>query len=353
MNLNKFKYFVRKSFSFLKKYYNLILFLLVGIITIVIIYREVKLEDLISIVNNSNLYYLGLSLFLIFIYWIMEAFMLLILIRFEFPNESFSHAFTLMMIGQFYNQVTPSSTGGQPLQLIEMTSEGIKSGSATAILVQKYALYQLSVTIIGIIGTLTNIPTILSWEPIGRLLLYIGLLINLIGSFLIILVALKPVFADKLLSNLLNFVYKLHLVTDKQKWQNKINEFVNDYTFAVKGLKRRSFATISLLLFNIVAIVLYYSITFYIFKSLGFADSEIWKIIMLQAVCYLMVAFVPLPGAAGGAELGFIIVFGGLIGVAETSFALLAWRFITFYFILAFGGIYIAIFSVLKGKKKL
>lgn len=348
------KTFKNRLFEFLKNYYNYILFVVIAFVTIYIIRNEVDFIEFKEVILNSNYWFLVIALITLFLYWFMEAWMLKILIRFEYPDESFSHSFSLMMIGQYYNQVTPSSSGGQPLQLIDMVSKGITPGFATAVLVQKYALYQLSVTIIGIIGTLSNIPIILSWPPIGRLLLYIGIGINLAGSFLIIIVALQPRVARIILTFFANIGLKLHIIKNQEKWYGKIDNFVNEYTLAIKALKNRIPQTIFLLTFNILAIIVYYSITYFIYRSLGLSSYSVWRIVLIQSVLYLMIAFVPLPGAAGGAELGFAIVFGAIFGLAESSVALITWRVITFYFILAFGGVYIAIRSIFhKNEKKL
>lgn len=340
-----------KVFSFIKKYYNYFLFILVAFITCFIIYKEVKLEDLLSVIKYSNIYLLLVSIFVLVLYWLLEAFMLFILIRYEFPEEKFSHAFTLMMIGQYYNQVTPSSTGGQPLQLIEMVSKGIKPGAGTAVLVQKYALYQLSVTIVGIIGIFINISQILSWPAFSQLLLVVGLIVNALGSILIIIVALRPKIAHSLLFGLLKIGLKLHLIRNRKKWEVRIDNFISDYQQAVGRLKDHTLKFLLLFLINIFAILIYFSISYFIFKSFGISDIGIWQIIFLQSVCYLMMAFIPLPGAAGGAELSFLIVFAALVSASTISVALIAWRIITFYFILGFGGIYIATHSIINAKK--
>lgn len=278
--------------------------------------------------------------------------MLQMLIRFEYPDETFGHAFSLAMIGQYYNQVTPSSSGGQPLQLIDMKSKGISLGFGTAVLVQKYALYQLSVTIIGIIGILTNLKLIVTWPTLGKILLTIGLTINFIGSVLIIIIALNPIIASKILTFLVNLGYQIKLIKDKEKWIERIEEFVNDYKVAIGALKDRIGQTIILFAINLIAVVIYYAITYWIYRSLGLSSYSVWRIVLIQSVLYLMIAFVPLPGAAGGAELGFAIVFGTIFGTAISSVALITWRVITFYFILLFGGVYVGIRSLLIAKNK-
>lgn len=338
--------------KFIINYYNYVIFILVAIITCYIIYKEVDFKEFVDVIQHSSFGYLALAILFLFLYWLMEAFMLQMLIKFEYPDETFGHAFSLMMIGQYYNQVTPSSSGGQPLQLLEMKTKGISLGFGTAVLVQKYALYQLSVTLIGIIGALFNIKLIMSWPPLGIVLLAIGITINLIGSILIILVALNPKIASTILRWLINVGAKLRLIKNKKKWFKRVDNFVNDYKVAIGALKDRVKETIFLFAFNLLAIIVYYTITYWIYRSLGLSSFSVWKIVLIQSVLYLMIAFVPLPGAAGGAELGFAIVFGAIFGAAISSVALITWRIITFYFILLFGAVYIGIRSLLIGKRK-
>lgn len=73
--------------------------------------------------------------------------------RRENPDEKIPFAWTLTIVGQYYNLITPSAIGGQPLQLYEMAKKGYGFGVGTAVLVQKYALYRVTVTFLAILAT--------------------------------------------------------------------------------------------------------------------------------------------------------------------------------------------------------
>lgn len=72
------------------------------------------------------------------------------LMKRENPKEKFSFAFTLTIVGQYYNLIDPISTGGQPVQLYEMKKRGYGLGAGTAVLFQKFALYQVTITFLAI-----------------------------------------------------------------------------------------------------------------------------------------------------------------------------------------------------------
>ena len=176
--------------AFLKKYANFIFFSAVALITVIVLQRNVDYNEFVSILHESNLSFLAVVLLFMILYWLLEAYMLQSLIRHDYPEESFGHSFTLTMIGQYYNLITPGASGGQPLQLLEMTSRGISAGFGTAVLVQKYALYQLSVTLIGITGCLINYQMIASWHGLSKAMIVFGLMINILGSLAVVIVSL-------------------------------------------------------------------------------------------------------------------------------------------------------------------
>ncbi|MGL6292062.1 lysylphosphatidylglycerol synthase domain-containing protein, partial [Eubacterium aggregans] len=84
-----------------------------------------------------------------------------------------------------------------------------------------------------------------------------------------------------------------------------------------------------------------------VYRALGLHGSTSFTVITMQAILYVAIAFVPTPGAAGGAEAGFALIFGPIYGSVYTSVALILWRIITFYFIIAFGGIFLSFRAIL------
>ena len=105
-------------------------------------------------------------------------------------------------------------------------------------------------------------------------------------------------------------------------------------------------------LISIVQTLIFYSVNYFIYLSLGLSGTNAITIISLQAILYVAVAFIPTPGSAGGAEACFLLIFGPVFGPGYTAVAMIIWRIITFYFILLFGGIYLSLHSIKTGKEK-
>ena len=63
-----------------------------------------------------------------------------------------------------------------------------------------------------------------------------------------------------------------------------------------------------------------------------FIGLNVMNTLTSSAYVLLIGAFVPIPGASGGIEYGFVKFFGNFLSNSMTNAVLLVWRFITYYF---------------------
>ncbi len=338
--------------KFWKKYSSYLFFVFLISATAIVIVTQVDPETFLRTIKRTNGYFLLIGFGCVFGYWILEAFMLLKLMRRENPSESFHFAWTVTMVGQYYNLITPSATGGQPLQLYEMSKKNYGIGSGTAVLVQKYALYQVTVTFLAIVATILSITTLHHSLDAAKWLIAIGLIVNIAGVVLIFILAFNANAAKAIMLGCVKLLLTLHIIKNPDKYFDKVNHFIKEYQIAIEALKSHQMQTLKLFVVSIVQILVFYSINYWVYRSLGLNETDAITIISLQAILYVAVAFVPTPGAAGGAEAGFLLLFGPIYGSGNTAIAMILWRLIIFYFIILFGGIYLSIHSIRVGKDK-
>ncbi|MDO4289551.1 MAG: lysylphosphatidylglycerol synthase transmembrane domain-containing protein [Eubacterium sp.] len=338
--------------NFWKKYSNYLFLIFLIAATVFVIWTQVDLREFMDTLARANLWYLGLGIVCVLIYWALEGYMLLKLLRRDKKDEGYPFAMVVTLVGQYYNLITPGSSGGQPLQLYEMSKRGYSMGSGTAVLVQKYALYQITVTIIAILATLLNLGHINASVPAAKGLIAFGLIVNVLGVVLVLILALSPAVARRILTGGIRLLNRLHIVKDVARYYDKTDRFIADYSKAIDGLKANRRETAGLFLVSAVQILVFFSINYLVYRSLGLSGSSPFLVISMQAILYVAVAFIPTPGAAGGAEAGFALIFGPIYGAVNTSVGLVVWRIITFYFIILFGGVFLAVRSALLGRKQ-
>lgn len=79
-------------------------------------------------------------------------------------------------------------------------------------------------------------------------------------------------------------------------------------------------------------------VPYFIYRSFGLNSASVITFIAAQVFVSMISAFVPLPGASGGAEVSFSLFFS-MFFQATTLPALVLWRFLTYYTNILFGGI--------------
>ncbi|MGL4548459.1 lysylphosphatidylglycerol synthase transmembrane domain-containing protein [Eubacterium aggregans] len=332
---------------FIKKHANFIFFIVLITITVAVIAAQVDGKEFVGTLMQTNGWFLAIGLCCVGIYWILEAYMLLKMMRRKFSEEGFRFAMVITIIGQYYNLVTPGASGGQPLQLFEMIRRGYPVGTGTAIIVQKYALYQITVTVLALLSLSINFGTVTTSLVAAKWFITIGLVVNVAGVVLVLIMAFSPKTAREIMTGGVNFLLFCRILKDKEKYYGKIDHFVAEYSQAIDDIRIYKWESLKLLGVSVLQILIFYSINYWVYRALGLHGSTSFTVITMQAILYVAIAFVPTPGAAGGAEAGFALIFGPIYGSVYTSVALILWRIITFYFIIAFGGIFLSFRAIL------
>ena len=89
-------------------------------------------------------------------------------------------------------------------------------------------------------------------------------------------------------------------------------------------------------------VAVYHSIPYWIALSLGVTGQSLWEMIALQSVLFLSVSSLPLPGAVGLSEGGFLIFFRGVFPATMLSAGMMLSRVVSFYCFLLLAGVFVA-----------
>jgi len=259
---------------------------------------------------------------------------------------SISEAIKHNIIIQFFNGITPFSTGGQPMEIYMITEHGIPLAKATNYSVQSFIFYQLALVICGILAVIYNfIFRIFPKVKYLKLLVFLGFAINLFVAIILLLIGNSQKITKKICNISIKLCHKFKIKVN----ENEIKEKFNDLYIGFTELSKNKKLTIIGIILNILSLLFLYITPLFIVFSMGdFTSLNIADTLTASAYIYLVGAFVPIPGASGGIEYGFTRFFGNFIAKNKISAVLLIWRFITYYLAVALGGI---IFSLEKKVK--
>lgn len=323
-----------------KKKWKIIFFILLTLLLLYFILRK----DFFQIVHeilNINLFWLLVSIFLIFAYWFFRAIILhKVVINFK-PNYTFKKAFRLQIITQFFNAVTPFASGGQPFQIYSLKKDGISYNDGTNIVVQEFIVYQIALVFLGIFAITYNyffplFPEVALLEHLVTL----GFIINFMVIVFLFILAFVKKFDTFLLKLAVNLLKKFHLIKNKKEVLERWNTQIDNFNVGAKKLINNKCHFFYLIFLEIVSLLSLYLIPCVLLYGMGnYTSITGFKAIITSAYVMLIGSFVPIPGGTGGLEYGFLAFFGNFIKGPILKALMLLWRFITYYFGMIVGAI--------------
>lgn len=313
------------------------------ILTIIILFVILK-DDFISItelLKNTNPYWLLVACLLQFGVFIFESLAFDQIIKSYNQNHDFKKTFRLILITKFFNGITPFSTGGQPMQIHYLKKEGFRIAKATNMIMQNFILYQTALITIGSFAIVMNFfNNYFAQIPFLRYLVTLGFLINLLVMVVLFVVSFSNRFNKTIINIGLTVLSKLHIIKEKEAQKEKWMERCNDFHEGATYIKEHKLLCLKGFLYNIISLICLYMIPFFLFKAL---DNKVIlsliPVIVASSYVTIIGSFVPIPGASGGIEYGFLEFFGNFIKGSILSAALLLYRTLTYYLPMIIGAL--------------
>lgn len=302
--------------------------------------------NIIDTLAKTDLRWIAFAVVFIFLYWILRSACLFMISREYSRKLTFKKVFQLTLITQFFNGITPFSSGGQPMEVYYLSKYGIKATKGTNIIVQNFIMYQMALIVHGIIAIVLNYNFRFFKEiEILRQLTTIGFVINTLVGIGLLFISFSTKFNKKIISLAIKLCHKLKLVKDIDKtidnWSDKLNEFHE----SAELLKNKKILFFRGFIYNFSALAVLYVIPLFVIYGMGSFDINTIEAITASAYVLIIGAFVPIPGGSGGIEYGFMQFFGNFITGPALSASLLVWRFLTYYFGIILGAISLSFFK--------
>ena len=315
---------------------NKFFFTLLLILTVVVLYFSLKdhFFDIIYQLQNLNIFWLFIAIILVIGYWLFSSMAMYMISKKFKPDIKFSNIFKLNVVTQFFNGVTPFSSGGQPYQIYALKNEGIDIVDSTNITVETFVAYQVSLIFLGFVAVISNLCLRLFPEvSILKIFVILGFTVNaLVGIFLFVIAFTKR-FNKFILKFIITVGSNLKIVKDKDRAVIRINEYVNNFHNGAKHLLEDKKNLALVILLQLCGLISLYLVPLPILFGMGdFSSVNVITAVITSAYVMIIGSFIPLPGGTGGLEYSFISFYGYFVADSKLAALMLVWRFLTYYF---------------------
>lgn len=333
----------------------LLVTIVIGVVLVVQMSQQITEEqksfsEVFSVVTAQNALIAVAVLVLILLFDIVKF---VIIIHSTTHKLRFAVSTKVSLWGRFYDNITPSATGGQPAQIGYLCSKGFSGGLSSAVVFTKYFFNSIVWLLLGCIVMAANTSFVQSTEN-GTVVLAAGWLgwgINVIIPFAILLFVAVPKLARKLAAGVIFVGYKLRIVKDREKTMQKALDVVEDFRSSFIIMAKRPLHLVLLLLSCFAEIALSFALPYFIIKMFnGFAVDEgfstLFAVMGLNAYATIGASFIPTPGGSGAVESMITLAFSEIAG-STLMWVTFTWRFASFY-IYILVGLGITIFNFVR-----
>jgi len=250
---------------------------------------------------------------------------------------SWRNAAAVTGAGQFYSAITPSASGGQPMQVYYLHRHGVPASIGTACVSVKFLAFQSAYLLLGGLLWLLNREAVAQQLSGMRWLVVVGFIVNSALIVLVILTAVFRRFLQILAGGLVRLGSKIRLVRQPERIQTQLEEAVKDYCAALRSLAKSPGETLAVFLLTVLQVLLFMSVPVCLYHAFGLSGASDPAVLTVSNLLFVAAAFVPLPGAAGAQETGFYVFFSGIFPEPVMAAAMISWRFFSYYLLMIAG----------------
>lgn len=280
-----------------------------------------------------------------FSYMFFDAFSAWIYLRREGFKLSVGRAVNASLVGFYYSNITPSSAGGQPMQVNSLRKAGIPVGYGTMAATIRLACNQFAVCAMSLIFWICNREFVAVQLGDAVWLARLGWIINFASVPLILMAAFMRNLIQRMAIWLIGVGVKFHLVKNPDAVIAVTTDVLDTYHTALMELVRRPGQILLQTFCSCLSLSGLIGAIFFVYHAFGFQGTSWYHMITISFLLYISACYTPLPGASGAQEGGFLLYYQGIIPGDRIGLALLVWRFFTYYMFLIVG-----VFNVLLDK---
>lgn len=317
-----------------KKIASILFFILIMVLTFYTFLKGQSVTEIYRSVSQMKPIYLILAVLIGLFFVSMEGIMIWYLMSSMKEKVSVFRCIQYSFIGFFYSGITPSATGGQPMQLYYMNKDGHKASHSTVVLMTVAVMYKLVLVLIGL-GIL-----LFWWNPLKNYLneyfylFILGLFLNTILVVFILAVMLCPAVIRKAGVFVIDRLVKIGLVKHELKWKNKLKSFVEGYGEAVLFLKDHKSKLGFIMLLTFLQRCSVFFLTYVVYRGFSLSGVSAGAVMALQAAVYIGVDMLPVPGSQGITELMYKAAFATVFPSGLLISSMLVTRCTNFYLLL-------------------
>ncbi len=201
-------------------------------------------------------------------------------------------------VGFFFSCITPSATGGQPMQLYYMNRDKVDISVGTVILMIVTILYKFVLVFLGALIFLFRHFLVAEYIGKAAFFFYLGMALNVFCVAFMLILVFEPTLASKIVL-LFQKLEKFHILKKKEERLEKLQNSMIEYHKAAAIIQGHRIFIFRMFVVTLIQRLIHFSITYLVYRAMGLSALGFIDVVALQSVISISVDMLPLPGGMG------------------------------------------------------
>ena len=264
---------------------------------------------------------------------LIDSLLTFLYIRQQYSEFTFFDGLKSSFIGSFFSAVTPSASGGQPMQVVFLSQKNIEVGFSTSCMTQKFVIFQIISTLMSIVALIIRFDFFMETVqlPLLWVCVCVGFFSQVTVTGLVMVLSLNRTVSEWLIKLCQKILLKIRFVRNSEKKISALRRQADKFQSASKALLKNPPLLLSSYILIFIQVLCIFLVPYCIYRSFSLHTTNITDMLCSQSFVSIASNMMPLPGATGASELAFSVFFELFFGTKLLKSALLLWRTITYY----------------------
>lgn len=335
-----------------KTIFNVLFLIIVFSLTLWSVFSGVDLGQLANFLALANPIYTIPSVLCVICFILGESVIIYYLMKTLGTNIQFSHCCLYSFIGFFYSCITPSASGGQPMQVVAMRKDKIPVAVSAVVLAIITITYKLVLVFIGVTILLLRPTSIMRYLNGVEWIMYLGLVLNVICIGALLLLVFHAGLVRSIALWALNFVDRIHPLRNRKNWEQRLENLISQYNGTAEFYRGNQRIILNVLGITFVQRFLLFFVTWLTYCAFNLSGETMLTVVSLQGMISVAVDMLPLPGGMGISENLFLSIFLPIFGASFVLPGMLVSRGISYYTQLIISAIMTVVASFILKRKE-
>lgn len=335
-----------------KKVLNAVFVAVIFSVTVITVFQGENFREVLHFLMTAEIKFVLPSILLVLCFIVGESVVIYYLFYTLGIQTGFFRCCLYSFIGFFYSCITPSASGGQPMQVIAMKKDKIPVASSTVVLAIVTITYKLVLVISGLAVLIIRPESIMKYLESVETIMYVGLALN-VGCIAILL---NLVFYPKTVRSFaewgLSLWNRIRPSKHPEKQKERLEALLGQYTGTAEYFKSHKHVFIHVLIITFVQRYLLFFITWLTYCAFELSGETMPVVVILQAMISVASDMLPLPGGMGVSENLFLVIFEPIFGENLIIPGMVISRGISYYSQIFISGIMTLLATFLFTKEK-